>query len=178
MPHRANAPGIIFGIVFALSLAGASPGAAAPREGPPIKVEVSSLEELRQALERATPGSVIRVAPGTYQIFAEDPTFTIKGVQGLPDQPIIIQGTRGAAETARPTIIDGGRRLDATLALVERFRRPSGRSSELEDLITQNQYRTMQAVNCLLFEETAYLVIEELTIRNCRPPSSSCPANT
>jgi hypothetical protein len=160
-------PRIVFGIVFALTLAGASPGTAAPREGPPIRVEVSSLEELRQALARATPGSVIRMAAGTYQIFAEDPIFTIKGVQGLPDQPIVIQGTRGTAETARPTIIDGSRRLDATLALVERFRNPDGRSSELEDLITQNQYRAMRAVNCLLFEEVSYLVIEELTIRNC-----------
>ena len=171
MSHRANAPGIIFGIVFGLFLVGASPGAAAPRDGPPLRVEVSSLEELRQALERATPGSVIRLASGTYQIFAEDPSFTIKGVQGLPDQPITIQGTRGTAETARPTIIDGGRRLDPTMALVERFRNPGGRSSEVEDLITQNQFRTVQAINCPLFEEAAYLVIEELTVRNCWPTS-------
>src|SRR5258708_4283338 len=103
MTQRANAQRIIFGIPFAMSLAGASPGAAAPREGPPIRVEVSSLEELRQALGRATPGSVIRMAAGTYQIFADDPFFVVKGIQGLPDQPIIIQGTRGTAETARPT---------------------------------------------------------------------------
>jgi hypothetical protein len=161
---------VIVGIVLALSLIGAPPAAAAPRAGPPINVDVSSLEEFRQALDRATPGSVIRLAAGTYSIFADDPPFTIKGVQGLPDRPIVIQGTRGA-RLARPTIIDGGRSLDGALKLVERFRLAGARSRELEDLITQNQYRTRQAVNCLVFEEAAYVVIEDLTVRNCWPTS-------
>jgi len=39
--------------------------AATPREGPPITIEVSSLQALTQAAERATPGSVIRLAAGT-----------------------------------------------------------------------------------------------------------------
>jgi hypothetical protein len=170
MSHRANALVIICGIALGLFLIGAPLGAAAPRDGPPINVEVSSLDELRQALERATPGSVIRLAAGTYPIFADDPSFRIKGVQGLPDRPIVIQGTRGTGETARLTIIDGGRRLDDTLALDERFRRPGGRH-ELHDLIMERQYRTVHAINCFLFEESAHLVIEELTVRNCWPTS-------
>lgn len=149
----------------------AASAAAAPREGPPIKVEVSSLDGLRQALERATPGSVIRLAPGTYPIFADDPPFVIKGVQGLPDNPIIIQGTRGATPTARATIIDGGRDLDPTLALVERFRRPGSRSDALGDLINEMEYRTVKAINCLMLDEFAYVVIEDLTVRNCWPTS-------
>jgi hypothetical protein len=33
------------------------------------------------------------------------------------------------------------------------------------------QYRTQHAINCFLFEDTAYLVIEDLTVRNCWPTS-------
>jgi hypothetical protein len=171
MSHRANARGITLGIALGLLLIGPAPGWSAPRDGPPAKVDVSSLAELRQALERATPGSVIRLAAGTYEVFADDPPFVVKGVQGLPDRPIVIRGTRGTPEKARPTIIDGGRRLDPTLALVERFLRPGGRSSELDELIAENQFRTARAVNCFLFEDAAYLVIEELTVRNCWPTS-------
>jgi hypothetical protein len=109
MWQRAKPLSIVIGIVLGLCLIGAVSGTAAPRKGLPIAVEVSSLEELKQALEKATPGSVIRLAAGTYQIFAEDPPLHIKGVQGLPDQPIVIQGTPGPAEAQRATIIDGGR---------------------------------------------------------------------
>src|SRR4030095_9256899 len=86
-----------------------------------ITVEVSSMQEFRAAAERATPGSVIRVAPGTYAMSADDPLVRVKGLQGLPDRPIVIQGTRGPAGS-RPSIIDGGRSLDATLGIIERFR--------------------------------------------------------
>lgn len=66
--RRANALALLLGIVFAL-LVVSSPSAngAAPRERPPITVEVSSLEELRQAAEKAMPGSVIRLTARTYQ---------------------------------------------------------------------------------------------------------------
>jgi hypothetical protein len=171
MWQRAKPLSIVIGIVLGLCLIGAVSGTAAPRKGLPIAVEVSSLEELKQALEKATPGSVIRLAAGTYQIFAEDPPLHIKGVQGLPDQPIVIQGTPGPAEAQRATIIDGGRNLDDTLGLHEHYRRPGSRPIELHDLIMHKQYRTQHAINCFLFEDTAYLVIEDLTVRNCWPTS-------
>jgi hypothetical protein len=166
----ANTPTFIFGIAVGLLLAAASAEAAAEREGPPVTVEVSSLQELRQAVERVTPGSVIRLAAGTYRIFADEPPVRLKGPKGMPDQPIVIRGAPGAAGS-RPTIIDGSRRLDGALGLVEQFGPSGGRSRDLEDLISQRQYRTRQAVNCLVFEDAAYLVIEELTIRNCWPTS-------
>ena len=131
--------------------------------------EVSSLQELKKALEKATPGSLIRLASGTYQIFAEDPPFLIKGVQGLPDQPIVIQGTHGPDQGLRATIIDGGRSLDDTLELEEHYRSPGSRPIELHELIMERRCRTQHAINCFLFEETAYLVVEELTVRNCWP---------
>ena len=171
MSRHSNALGIILGIALGLFAIGVSPVAIALREGPPTEVEVSSLDGLRQALERATPGSVIRLAAGTYELFADDPPFRIKGIQGLPDRPIVIRGARGTAAATRPTIIDGGRSLDPTLAIVERFRHPGGRAHELDELIEENQYRTRQAVNCFVFEDAAYLVIEELTVRNCWPTS-------
>lgn len=148
----------------------AVPEAAAVRDGPPIAVEVSSLQEFRAAAERATPGSVIRIAPGLFDMTADDPIVRISGLQGSPEQPIVIQGTRGTAG-ARPTIIDGGRRLDATLGMIERLRLPGRRTPELDTLIRENQYRTRAAVNCLVLEDAAYLVIEEFTIRNCWPTS-------
>jgi hypothetical protein len=55
------------------------------------------------------------------------------------------------------------------LGMIERFRQPGGRTPELDALIRESQYRTRQAVNCLVVEDVAYLVIEELTIRNCWP---------
>ena len=157
-----------FGIAIWLLVAAAAPGAAAVRDGPPITVEVSSIQEFRAAAERVTPGSVIRVAPGIFEMSADDPLVSVKGLQGLPDQPIVIQGTRGTGGS-RPTIIDGGRSLDAMLGMIERFRQPAGRTPELDALIKESQYRTRAAVNCLVFEDVAYLVIEEFTIRNCWP---------
>jgi hypothetical protein len=59
---------------------------------------------LHEALANATPGSVIRLAAGIYQIYADDPYFLIKDVQGLPDQPIVIQGAAFTEEGRRPTI--------------------------------------------------------------------------
>ena len=84
MLHRARPLGIVIGIAFGLCLMAVEPGKAAPRKGPPLGVEVSSLEELRQAVEKATPGSVIRLAPGTYQIFADDLICRSRGFKGCP----------------------------------------------------------------------------------------------
>jgi hypothetical protein len=168
--HRTNERAPAFGIVVWLLVAATAPEALAVRDGPPISVEVSSMQEFRAAAERATPGSVIRVAPGTYSMSADDPLVRVKGLQGRPDRPIVIQGTRGTAGS-RPTIIDGGRSLDGMLGMIERFRQPEARTPELEALIQQNQYRTRAAVNCLVLEDVAYLVIEEFTIRNCWPTS-------
>ena len=125
--YRAKTRTHAFGIVVWLLAAAAAPEAAAVRDGPPITVEVSSLQEFRAAVERATPGSVIRLAPGIFAMSADDPLVTVKGLQGLPDRPIVIQGTRGAGGS-RPTIVDGGRSLDGMLGMVERFRQPSGRT--------------------------------------------------
>ena len=48
---------------------------------------------------------------------------------------------------------------------------PGAVRHELDEFIEENQYRTRQAVNCFVFEDAAYLVIEELTVRNCWPTS-------
>jgi len=172
--RNARAPGIvasirnlIVSIVFVPLLAAAAPETADKRVGRPITIDVSSIQELLHAVERATPGSVIRMAPGTYLMLADDPPLRIKGPQGLPDAPIIIRGTPGPAHS-RPTIIDGGRSLDSAIGMIERFGSP-GRTRELEDLIQENRYRTRAALNCLVFDGAAYVVIEELTIRNCWP---------
>ncbi|HET7096033.1 MAG TPA: hypothetical protein VFJ68_01495 [Casimicrobiaceae bacterium] len=168
MTHRTRPRTRAFGVVVLLFAATAAPQAAAVRDGPPITVEVSSMDEFRAAAARATPGSIIRIAAGTFAMTADDPLVRIKGLQGSPDRPIVIQGTRGAAGS-RPTIIDGGRSIDATLGMIERFRQPEGRTPELDALIRESQYRTRAAVNCLALEDAAYLVIEEFTIRNCWP---------
>ena len=169
MAHCADGP-MAFGIVVGLLLAAGVTEAVTPRAGPPINVDVSSLQELRQAAKRATPGSVIRLAAGTYRLFADDLPIRFSGPQGLADQPIVIRGAPGAAGS-RPTIIDGSRHLDGALAMVEQFGPSGGASRELEEVITQNQYRTRQAVNCLVFEGAVNVVIEGLTVRNCWPTS-------
>ncbi len=168
MTHRPRPRTRAFGIAVLLVVATAAPHAAAVRDGPPISVEVSSMDEFRAAAARATPGSVIRIAPGIFSMTADDPLVRIKGLQGSPDRPIVIQGTRGTAGS-RLSIIDGGRSLDATLGMIERFRQPAGRTPELDALIKEGQYRTRAAINCLALEDAAYLVIEEFTIRNCWP---------
>jgi hypothetical protein len=98
-------------IIVGGALLGPATALAAPRNGPAITVEVSSLDELRSALDRATPGSVIRLAAGIYQIYSEDHYILVKDVKGLPDQPIIIQGSSAGEDGKRPKIIDGGRSL-------------------------------------------------------------------
>jgi hypothetical protein len=170
MPGRSRLHGIAFGIVLGILLMG-SPAPAEVLKGPPITVEVSSLDELKRALEKATPGSVIRLAAGIYQIYADDPYFLVKGVQGLPDRPIVIQGASAREDGKRPTIIDGGRSLDPMLELQEHYRRPGSRPIELHDLLIQKQFRTERAISCFVFENVAWLVIENLTVRNCLPAS-------
>jgi hypothetical protein len=149
----------------------AFPAPAEVLKGPPVTIEVSSLDELKRALEKATPGSVVRLAAGVYQIYAEDPYFLVKGVQGLPERPIIIQGAPAREDGKRATIIDGGRSLDDTLELHEHYRSPGSRPIELHELIMERRYRTERAINCFVFENVAYLVIENLTVRNCWPAS-------
>jgi hypothetical protein len=134
MPGRSRLHGIAFGIVLGILQVIASPAPAEVLKGPPVTLEVSSLDELKRALEKATPGSVIRMAAGVYQIYAEDPYFLVKGVQGLPDQPIVIQGAPVREDGKRGTIIDGGRSLDPMLELQEHYRRPGSRPIELHDL--------------------------------------------
>jgi hypothetical protein len=147
----------------------AFPAPAAVLKGPPVTVDVSSLDELKRALGTATPGSVIRLAAGIYQIYADDPYFLVKGVQGLPDRPIVIQGAPAREDGKRGTIIDDGRSLDPMLELQEHYRRPGSRPVELHDLLIQKQFRTERAINCFVFEDVAWLVIENLTVRNCLP---------
>ena len=68
MSHRRNPLGAVIAILLGLCLMGTAPATATPRKGPPVTVEVSSFEELEKALENATPGSVMRLAAGIYQI--------------------------------------------------------------------------------------------------------------
>jgi hypothetical protein len=170
--HR-YAKNCTFAVVIALGLifVGAQTSLTAPLNGPPAVVEVSTLKELHDALQKATPGSVVRLAAGIYQIYADDPYFLVKNIQGLPDQPIVIQGAASTEDGRRPTIIDGGRSLNPMLELQEHYRKPGSRPIELHDLLIQKQFRTERAVNCFVFEDVAYLVIENLTVRNCLPTS-------
>jgi hypothetical protein len=48
--------------------------------------------------------------PGIFSRTADDLIVRIKGLQGSPDKPIVIQRTRGPTGS-RPTIVDGDRRL-------------------------------------------------------------------
>jgi hypothetical protein len=169
MPTRSRFHGMAFGIVLGILQFLTSPAPAAALKGRPVTVEVSSLDELKRALSMATPGSVIRLAAGIYQIYADDPYFLVKGVEGLPDQPVVIQGTPGRQDGKRGTIIDGGRSLDPMLELQEHYRRPGSRPIELHDLLIQKQFRTERAINCFVFEDVAWLIIENLTVRNCVP---------
>jgi hypothetical protein len=159
----------VFVVAFGLAFAGAHTGITAPLNGPPVVVDVATLKELHAALEKARPGSVVRLAAGIYQIYADDPYFLVKNIQGLPDQPIVIQGAASTEAGRRPTIIDGGRSLNPMLELQEHYRKPGSRPIELHDLLIQKQFRTERAVNCFVFENVAYLVIENLTVRNCLP---------
>ena len=86
----------------------------------------------------------------------------------MPDQPIVIEGAPPGEDGRRATIIDGGR-LDPMLELQEHYRRPGSRPIELHDLLIQKQFRTERAINCFVFENVAWLVIENLTVRNCLP---------
>jgi hypothetical protein len=65
-----------------LAFAAAQVGHTAPRKGPPVAAEGSTLKESHEALAKATPGRVIRLAAGIYQIYADDPYFLVKDVQG------------------------------------------------------------------------------------------------
>ena len=171
MSQHSNALGLILGIAIGLLGIGVSPIAIAVREGPPTEVEVSSLDGLREALERATPGSIIRLAAGTYEIFADDPPLRH---QGGPGTARPADRHPGRARHRRDGATDDHRRrpqprpdLGARRAL-STSRRPFAR---LDELYRGNQYRTRQAVNCFVFEDAAYVVIEELTVRNCWPTS-------
>jgi hypothetical protein len=169
MAARSRPYAIALGIVFGLVQFMALPASGDLLKRPPVTAEVSSLDELKRALKKATPRSVIRLAAGVYQIYADDPYFLVKGVQGLPDQPIVIQGAPAREDGRRPTIIDGGRSLDPMLELQEHYRRPGSRPIELQDLLIEKQFRTERAINCFVFENVAYLVIENLTVHNCLP---------
>ncbi|WP_112247250.1 chondroitinase-B domain-containing protein [Kribbella monticola] len=51
---------------------------------------VQSLDELRQAIGQAVPGTVITVANGTYDVPAGAP-IALAGVRGRPDRPVVVQ---------------------------------------------------------------------------------------
>ena len=54
-------------------------------------VRVASVKELRKALEQATPGSVIEIAPGTYEVRGSNLGIT---AAGLPSHPITVRAAR------------------------------------------------------------------------------------
>jgi hypothetical protein len=59
---------------------------SAPRE--PRPVDVSTTDDLREALSKARPGDVITLAPGTYV----GDFVVARGVKGTPDNPIFVRG--------------------------------------------------------------------------------------
>jgi|688.fasta_scaffold161482_2 hypothetical protein len=67
--------------------------------GQAAPVAVRDSEGLRQALAAATPGTVIRLAPGQYQ-----PVIYVKDVKGAADKPIVIEG----GDPANPPVFTGG----------------------------------------------------------------------
>jgi len=64
------------------------------------RVSVRDTEKLRAVVHRATPGTVITLAPGTYR-----PGLLIEGVNGKKGKPIVIEG----ADPERPPVFQGGR---------------------------------------------------------------------
>jgi len=56
--------------------------------------------QLRAALEHLRPGTVLRIAPGTYQ-----PGVSVGHAHGTPEQPIIIEGL----DPRSPPLFEGGR---------------------------------------------------------------------
>ncbi|GAA1566393.1 polysaccharide lyase 6 family protein [Kribbella hippodromi] len=73
------------GATAAVGLTATLPAAAKTGAG-----TVRTLAELRDAISRAVPGSVITVANGTYEVPAGAP-LAITGKRGKPDRPIVIQ---------------------------------------------------------------------------------------
>lgn len=63
------------------------------------EITVSERGELIRALQQATPGTTLRVAPGNYQ-----GGISAEGLQGQQDKPILIT----AADAKRPPVFEGG----------------------------------------------------------------------
>ena len=62
------------------------------------EIEVSSSQEVKNALQKLRPGSVVSVAPGLYSR-----GIYLKDVHGLPDAPIVIEG----ADAGNPPVFTG-----------------------------------------------------------------------
>ena len=56
--------------------------------------------QLRAALKHLRPGTVLRIAPGTYQ-----PGVSVSNAHGMPEQPIIIEGL----DPRSPPLFEGGK---------------------------------------------------------------------
>jgi parallel beta-helix repeat protein len=99
------ADGILGGAAAALLLAAcAAAPPPVPATAPPVAapacdgaraVDVTNADELTEALAGATPGAVIRMAPGTY------PGNFVASTSGTAEQPVTLCGERAA-------VIDGG----------------------------------------------------------------------
>ena len=63
------------------------------------EVTVDSREALQEALARATPGTTIRIAPGTYR-----GGLSFSGVRGTKDRPIVLAGL----DSEKPPVFKGG----------------------------------------------------------------------
>lgn len=68
------------------------------------EVAVASREALLQALQQATPGTTIRIAPGTYR-----GGIRSTGLRGTREQPIVIT----AADEAQPPVFESGWHLSS-----------------------------------------------------------------
>lgn len=62
-------------------------------------IVVRTSDELRAALGRVAPGVTVRLEPGAYE-----GGLHLRGVEGRPDEPIIIEGPRGT----EPAVLRGG----------------------------------------------------------------------
>lgn len=91
-----NPAAVLGSIVLALAGTGTVAPASTPVTG---EVRVHDRDGLVRALNSATPGTTIRIAPGTYR-----GGLWARGIKGDPGRPIVLT----ADDPARPPVIDGG----------------------------------------------------------------------
>jgi len=116
-------------------------------------VDVSDRDALRRAIERAGPGTTIRVAPGRYA-----GGLFFRGLRGEPGAPVVIRG----ADPGRPPTFEGGS-FGFQLSKVAHV--------ELRDLVVAKV--SANGINVDdggdLDEPSHHVVLRDLTIRDVGP---------